>query len=181
MKAQTILEIIMVARLELGIFDMKKINISTRKYPNTFTIVDDDMFDYLNQWKWMLNAQGYAIRNLLLKEGEGIIRMHRVINNTPEDLQTDHINRNKLDNRRCNLRSVTNRENAFNVSTRKNSLSGHKGITWHKKAKKWETYIQVFDKKIHLGVFINIESAIKVREEAERKYFGEFAYQGGNL
>lgn len=61
-------------------------------------IVDAEDFDYLNQWKWCCN-HGYAIRNGKRVNGKRImmIRMHRLINQTPKGLDTDHINRNKLD------------------------------------------------------------------------------------
>src|SRR3990167_9749261 len=87
-------------------------------------IVDDDVFDYLNQWKWYFNNQGYAVRRPYIK-GSGrknqkcmTIHMHRLVNNTPNGMQTDHINRNKLDNRRENLRNVTDQQNKFNLPTR---------------------------------------------------------------
>jgi len=63
------------------------------------------------------------------------VYMHRVVNNTPDNLQTDHINHNQLDNRRINLRSVTNQQNAFNASLNKANTSGTKGVSWSKERK----------------------------------------------
>lgn len=85
---------------------MKLINLSK----NRQAIVDDEDFEYLNKFKWLFAE--YAVT---YKEGK-IIRMHRLVNNTPDGFVTDHINRNKLDNRKENLRSVTTKQNNQNTS-----------------------------------------------------------------
>ena len=69
--------------------------------------VDVSDFDYLSQWKWKLHKNGYAYRN----SRHGNIYMHRLILNPPNGLETDHINLDRLDNRRENLRAVTHAEN----------------------------------------------------------------------
>jgi hypothetical protein len=75
---------------------MKKIPLTQGK----FAIVDDEDFEYLNRWKWYFAPVGYATRG----DGHGrgnrtVVYMHRVVNKTTGGLVTDHINRNKLDNR----------------------------------------------------------------------------------
>ena len=94
--------------------------------------------------------------------------MHRVINNTPDDMQTDHINRNKLDNRKKNLRTVTTQQNQRNTNLSKNNTSGYIGVYLNKRVNKWMAYIWVNYKQIHLGYFKDIEDAIEVRKQAER-------------
>ena len=81
-------------------------------------LVDDEDFDWLNQWKWHLGAGGYASRrewNAVEKRTRGVL-MHRLILNAPPPIGyvVDHINRNRLDNRRANLRLSTFQENARN-------------------------------------------------------------------
>src|SRR3990167_8957651 len=98
---------------------MKTINISTNKYPNTYTFVDDKDFQWLNQWKWYY-CNGYAMRNR--EKSRGLVRMHRMINNTPLNLFTDHINRDKLDNIRENLRTVVKSLNEHNTGSRKKQV-----------------------------------------------------------
>lgn len=154
---------------------MKKIDISTKKYPNTFVLVDDDDYEYFSQWKWHPHT-GYATRRVLIKGTKNpykneIILMHRLINNTPEGLQTDHINRNRLDNRRKNLRSVTSTQNQRNVGRRKDNISGIVGVRWYKRYNKWIVTIRALRKELHIGYFTNIVDAKIAREKVEKKYW----------
>lgn len=144
---------------------MKKINISTKKYPNTFTLVDDSTFDWLNQWKWRRNTFGHVVR------GNGArIFLHRIINKTPKGFQTDHINRNPLDNQKSNLRTVTSTINQLNTSLRKDNKSTYKGVGWNKRAKKWRVRISINKEQIHLGYFLNLEEAFSARQKAEQEW-----------
>lgn len=89
------------------------------------TLVDDEDFEELNKWSWKLSTNGYAIRcpsNGKTENGRykyTTIRMHRVIMRTPNGLETDHINGNRLDNRKCNLRNITRADNLAYARQRK--------------------------------------------------------------
>jgi hypothetical protein len=146
---------------------MKKINISTKKHPNLFTLVDDCDFDWLNQWKWSISTKGYVVR----KKDKHNVVMHRLINETPDNLQTDHINRNKLDNRRKNLRSVTNQANHFNLMAQKNNNTGYRGVHFDKITCKWRADIHINGKSINLGRYSEIELALIARDLGEKLYF----------
>jgi len=146
---------------------MKKIKLTRGK----FALVDDDDFKYLNQWKWHCNTQNYAVREQSLgKNKSKMIRMHRLINNTLEGFDTDHIDRNTLNNQRTNLRTVSHGKNMFNLKIAKNNKSGHRGISWHKETKKWRAYINLNRKQIYLGIYNSINQALLVRNDAEKKY-----------
>ena len=148
---------------------MKKIPLTKGE----FALVDDEDFDYLGQWKWHLSDGGYAKRNRLKGEvGSSMIRMHRVINKTPKNLFTDHINGNKLDNRKCNLRNANKSLNGLNRGKNKNNTSGRTGVSWNKRRELWESYITYQRKKINLGIYADFEEALNVRKAAELKYFG---------
>ena len=152
---------------------MKLINLTQGKQ----TIVDDEMFDYLNQWKWHLGKGGYAYRRIYLSDGKcGFISvyMHRLINNTPDNFQTDHINRNKLDNRKVNLRTVTSSQNRMNKDLRRDNKSKHVGVWFEKSRMMWVAELMVNNKKVFMKRFKSIKDAIKSREEAEEEYFGEY-------
>lgn len=80
--------------------------------------VDADDYDMLSQYKWYLSKDGYAAR----RSTGGTTYMHRLVMDTPKDMQTDHINRDRLDNRKANLRICTNAENQKNRKTRRGTV-----------------------------------------------------------
>ena len=145
-----------------NILTMKEIKLTN----SGFTLVDDENFDYLNQWKWQKSDNGYAYR---CDKGKGVY-IHRLINKTLFGLSTDHINRNKLDNRKENLRTCIGQLNFFNRGLNKNNTSGYKGICWEKKRKKWFAQIMINRKHHFLGYFNNIKEAVLVRNQVERLY-----------
>jgi hypothetical protein len=143
-------------------------------------IVDDEMYDYLNQWKWYAskqkNGKFYAERKITVNSLRKSIIMHRlIINNTDIKLHTDHINGITLDNRKINLRICTNSQNQMNKKTQINNKNGFKGVSYNKEKKKYEVNITLNGNKIFLGRHLNIIEAAKSYNEAAIKYFGEFA------
>jgi hypothetical protein len=87
----------------------------------------------------------------------------------------DHINGNPSDNRISNLREANESQNGFNRKLNSNNTSGHKGVTFDKKSKKWQAYVTVNKKLKYLGQFESLELAALVAKEARIKYHGEFA------
>lgn len=83
--------------------------------------------------------------------------MHAVIAGTPKGMDTDHINGNGLDNRRCNLRIVTARQNQQNQNIQKSSK--YPGVHWQKDARKWRAQIRVNGKQQYLGYYDDEETA----------------------
>lgn len=104
---------------------------------------------------------------------KGIGMIHKWIMNPPSGLVVDHINYDTFDNRRCNLRIYTVRENTLNKKLSPKSKSGVSGV--RPSGKKWEASIGVNYKSIHLGTFETVEEAIKARKSAEVIHYGEFA------
>jgi hypothetical protein len=146
-----------------------------------YALVDDEDYEHLNQWKWWtqhvkspkLRKQDlyYACRTD--KHGKNI-SMHRQIMGLPE-LQVDHINRNSLDNRRSNLRLATRQENLQNRSLRADNTSKLIGVYWDKSRNKWHAQIQHNGIAKNLGRFEDKNEAIRARDEAVLKTFGQFA------
>lgn len=107
----------------------------------TYALVDDE-FSYLADLVWHLDSDGYAI-NFKTK-----IRMHKMILSGEE---IDHINGNRLDNRRENLRAVTHKQNVQNGSAHRDSTSRYKGVSKHKNG--WRAQLCHNGKKMSLGQF----------------------------
>lgn len=100
---------------------------------------------------------------------------HRVIyemhnGSIPKGKNVDHINRKSTDNRVENLRVVTTQENMRNRKIHPRNKSGKLGVCMHKPTGKWRSYITIDRKQIHLGLFIDLEDAIKARKDADKKY-----------
>ena len=152
---------------------MKEIKLSQNKV----ALVDDEDFEYLNQFKWYALKKSntyYAVRNIRLANGKQTsIRMHRVILNVPKGMETDHKNQNGLDNQRENLRICTRQENAMNGSSHKDSSSKFKGVSWYDR--KWHSQIEYKGVSKHLGGFLlENEAALSYNKKAI-ELFGEFA------
>jgi len=129
---------------------------------------DLEDFGYLSRFKWCLDGNGYAHGTV---NGE-LKKMHQIIMGKP----LDHINRNKLDNRKCNLRKCTKKQNMANSKLSKRNNSGYRGVILLANGK-WNSYIRKDGKRKHIGNYEIKEDAAKAYDEISREIFGEFAYQ----
>mgnify|MGYP001558742858 CR=1 FL=1 len=121
--------------------------------------------------RWYKNDNGYVLSRI----GKKLFRLHRFINKTPSGKDTDHINGDRLDNRRVNLRTCTRAENMWNSGRHKDNTSGYKGVSWWKTGGYWQAQISINSQKIHLGFFKSKMDAVKVYDKAVRKYHKEYA------
>ena len=124
------------------------------------SFVDDEDYEELNKYKWFAHKHRntfYAERASSKKDNpdfkQHIVKMHRLITSCPNNMQIDHVNGNGLDNRKENLRIVTNRENGQN--RHEITSSKYNGVRWHKASSKWEAQIKFNGKNRYLGVFDN--------------------------
>jgi len=106
-------------------------------------------------------------------------RVHSVIwlwmtGTWPDDV-IDHIDTDGANNRWLNLRPATHAENTANRRRNVNNSSGFKGVSWHAATGKWQAYIRVNYKRIHLGIFDTPETAHDAYRAAATKYFGAYA------
>ena len=133
-----------------------------------FAIVDDADFDWLSRYSWISDTSGYAVRRY------SRIPMHRMVSSPNREQEVDHMNGNKLDNQRANLRNCTRKENARNRK-QNTGTSQYKGVYWEKAAKCWRADIRVDYKLRFLGRFPSEIDAARAYDAAARQYFGEFA------
>ena len=131
-------------------------------------LIDIEDVEKVKNYKWYKNCRGYVSCGTPKK------LLHRLIMDAPKGKSVDHINHDRLDNRKCNLRICTSSQNSMNRRKLDRNTSGHVGVCYKPKINKWQADITVNRKPIHLGYYKNIEEAIEVRKEAEIKYFGEY-------
>lgn len=142
---------------------------------NLFTIVDDEDYDLVNKWKWYCK-RGYAVRSIYVNKKSKKVYLHRFLMNTPEGLSVDHINGNKLDNRKANLRNCTLQQNLCNRPVSKNKDScKFKGVYRHESGK-WLALIKKDGKRFHIGLFSEIKDAAKAYDKKAIELQGEFAH-----
>lgn len=165
---------------------MKKIALSKK---DKFAVVDDEDYGFLSRWKWVFN-NGYAVRQYRVPGTDKriFISMHVLINSTPAGFWTDHINGDRLDNRRENLRTCTCTENLRNQKLTKTykgkkCSSRFKGVSVQKSKARadGQTFYSYFatitingtSRRLH-GFNTEIEAALGYNQEAVKE-FGEFA------
>lgn len=144
-----------------------------------YALVDREDYEKVGYYTWYCH-RGYVVRTQKVNGKKKMLYMHREILRPPAHLVVDHINGNKLDNRRSNLRVCTRGENVRNMRqtmTRKRAdkHSKYKGVYWVKGTKKWAAQIRVNKRQLHLGYFEREEDAAAAYDQAAQQYFGEFA------
>lgn len=135
-------------------------------------IIDDEDYASLSQWNWHVNSYGYAVGYLKKQK----IKLHRLIMGDPVGIEIDHINGNKLDNRKGNLRLATRQQNAWN--TCKNLRGGssiYKGVTLHKANNRWRARITFNGKIKPLGLFKKEHHAAMAYDIWAKDIHSEFA------
>jgi hypothetical protein len=102
-----------------------------------------------------INGRVYSAHRLAFLYMNGILPSNEV----------DHIDHNRDNNSWQNLREATRQANSMNLSVQKRSVSGHPGVTWSKRAKKWIVRPKKNGRKVYLGYYSDLENAINVCKE----------------
>jgi hypothetical protein len=122
---------------------------------------------------WSVETHGYARARL----GDRTVQMHRLIMNVTlgDKVIVDHINGDRLDNRRSNLRIATVAQNSRNTRLSRLNSSGYKGVSWRSREQRWMARITRNGKSRYLGYFATAEEAARAYDAAAREAFGSFA------
>ena len=129
----------------------------------TSATIDLNDVERVSKYAWSYNKVNGYFQNTRSYHETGRRYQHQFIIGRVEGFDIDHINRNKRDNTKINLRHVTRSVNKMNVE--------YKGVCWDKSRSKWMAYIQVNGDSKYLGRFDTFEEAKSVRLAAEEKYF----------
>jgi hypothetical protein len=141
-------------------------------------LLDDDDYERLKGFKYYKHKKGYAYRfDGNYKHRKAYYIHHDVIGNI-KGMVVDHINGNKLDNRKENLRVTTNAQNIHNTGSykKKDKTSPYKGVIWNKKAKAWQATMRINGKQTTLGRFETEDAAANAYNHYVKQYRDELAF-----
>ncbi len=162
----------------LEIFQIDELEESARRLPLAggvkFAIVDEQDYEALAKYKWHTGGPRQNPWAQRWDAGRRLM-MHRQIIEIPPGFVCDHINHNRLDNRRCNLRAATIPQNAWNALPRSDGTSRYKGVFWNSTARCWQARICHLGRDIHIGSYKFEEDAAVAYDDMALRLFGEFA------
>lgn len=131
--------------------------------------IDSDDIEIVRKYIFSPSKEGYWVGKIDRKN----VALHRIVMGANKGDVVDHINGDKGDNRKCNLRKCTVAQNAWNSGKRRSGSSKYKGV--YLRGKRWHACIMVNAKTIRLGGFDEELAAAIAYDVAARKYHGEFA------
>jgi hypothetical protein len=137
-----------------------------------YAVVDAADAALANQWHWSLNG-GYATRRLSRENGERLVRLHREILGLPriyDGREGDHIDRDRLNCRRSNLRVIPKPANAQNRPSQRGSSSPYRGVSWNQRDGRWQARVESNGKMHSLGYFDDEQAAAEAARTARARF-----------
>lgn len=142
------------------------------------TIIDEADSERVGSFKWFASGREGAVYAARHQRTGGsrqdTILLHRFLTGCPSGMEVDHINGDRLDNRRINLRICEHQENGRNTRRRTDNTSGFKGVS-PEKGGKWRANIRIEGRQVYLGTFVDPEKAARAYDAAAVAAYGRFA------
>ena len=135
-------------------------------------LIDSADLPRVSKYGWSYNRP----RNYIFMNAKPQTQLSRFLMDCPPDLEVDHINHNRLDNRSCNLRLASRKENCANTRPRVNSRSMYKGVSFCKQTKKWRASITDGKNQYTIGRYSSQEEAARAYDKEAKRFQGEFAF-----
>lgn len=142
-------------------------------------LFDLEDYDLISKHCWYVDKDGYVLTRIRTQNKKSyLLSMHRLVMGLDynDGYLVDHIGHDVSDNRKDNLRIVTEQENNMNRKKTEANTSGVVGVSFDKDNSKWVAYIKVNGKNHKIGRYVNFNDAVAARKSAEEKYFGEYSY-----
>lgn len=137
-------------------------------------LFDTEDLPLIEDRSWYQDKDGYLVS---CNGRRRFVRFHRIVIKAREGQFVDHINKNRADNRKCNLRCCRRAENDRNRGIYSTNTSGVTGVYFDKQRNKWVASISFDKKRTFIGRFATKEDAIQARLKKEAELFKEFAPQ----
>lgn len=131
--------------------------------PIAYALVDAEDLPRLSQWRWSFDYRGYALRCTVVAGKQRTFRMHREVLGAHDDPRgVDHLNRNRLDNRKANLRLASSSENNRNRTPVGDALpqSGVRGVRWDSAQRRWAAFVRVGRSRRRIGSYETVDEAV---------------------
>lgn len=167
---------------------MKRLNDDVKLFDNYGVLAvdgkefffDTEDLQILNSRKWYVDKDGYLASSYIYNGRRCFAMFHRIIMNAQKGQVVDHINRNRADNRKVNLRCCSKFENNLNRGRRSTNMSGVIGVHYDSKRDKWIANITYDKRRIFIGRFISKDEAVRARLRKEAELFKSFAPQANS-
>jgi hypothetical protein len=141
-------------------------------------LVDDEDMPLVSRYRWHLHSAGYAVATTGSHRMRKNIWMHRLV--LAASCHVDHIDHNRLNNQKRNLRVASVSQNGGNrLTNRERKTSKFKGVYWHKPDQRWRATVQAkcggVNRQIYIGQFSDETEAARAYNRKAIELFGEFA------
>ena len=133
-----------------------------------YALISKDDYQKAIKIFWQKTKYGYARGYDNVAKRSVLLHVY-LLNSDTKTTILDHINRNKLDCRRLNLRVADKQLNSFNRDTPQNATTRHKGVSFDKRRNKYRAYIKILQRQIWLGYYENLADAVTARKLYEKK------------